>query len=142
MGEMNLLTPHEVRLQHPDDVREYGEGPWIYDEMALLSLPAKELIALERMLDMSIPVLMARVRADWTDAKLAATWLARRMTTGDKRLGFIGFTPLVHLSSWTPRPIEGVDDVAAGEGGTPLDPSAEEASDSSPETASSDSSTI
>ena len=98
---MRLLPP--VRFQFCDDDRaEYGDGWTVYDESALLRIPARELIEIERQIGMGVLTMMQRARANFTDGNQAAMWVARRLA-GDER-PFADFQPLVLLSEWEQAP--------------------------------------
>lgn len=94
MDKLELFPPMAFRL-HEDDHERYGEGPWTYDELAVVRLPVRELIAIEAAIGMSVTTLLYRFRQDFADAKLAAAWIARRQAgTVDS---FDSFDPLVTL---------------------------------------------
>jgi hypothetical protein len=84
-----------MRFQlHPDDHERYGDGSWVYDEAAILRLPARELINLEAAVG-PITTVLSRFREDYTDAKLAVVWIARRQAGIVE--DFDTFEPLISL---------------------------------------------
>ena len=110
---MRLLPP--IRFQFcADDRAEYGDGWTVYDESALLRIPARELIDIERQIGMSVLTMLQRARANYTDANLAAMWVSRyragvRVDKGGKQVPepFAEFQPLVLLADWEPVPDAG-----------------------------------
>ncbi|WP_051723706.1 hypothetical protein [Micromonospora chokoriensis] len=112
---MKLLPAMRFRF-HEDDHERYGSDWWVYDEAALVRVPARELVEVERQTGMVLREMMRGVRADSTAANLAAMWVARRLAgvrvkRGDDMVPepFDGFEPLVILADWEPVPA--ADDV-------------------------------
>jgi len=79
---------------HPDDHERYGDGGGVYDEAAILRLPVKELVEIESSVG-PITTVLSRFRDDYTDAKLAVVWLARRQAGIVEP--FEAFEPLISL---------------------------------------------
>ena len=100
---MKLWPPLRFRF-HEDDRERYGDDWYVYDEAALLRIPAPELVEIEQTVGMSVPTMLMRARQNFTDANLAATWVARRLA-GVKE-PFAKYQPLVLLIDWekVPRP--------------------------------------
>lgn len=99
----------EIRLRfrfHEDD--QY-DGEWIYDEAAIARLPLRELIAIEATIGMSISIMRFRLRGDYIDAALAATWLARKLG-GIEEEDFGEYAPMVPLMDWEVLPPAQGDD--------------------------------
>lgn len=94
---MRLAPPMRFRL-HADDWPAYGDGWTVYDESALVRVPAAELVEIERQIGMSVLTMLHRARANFVDANLAAMWVARRLA-GDKR-PYAEWQPLVLLAEW------------------------------------------
>ncbi|MGW9196051.1 hypothetical protein [Micromonospora chersina] len=107
---MRLLPPIRFRLAE-DDHAEYGDQWTVYDESALLRIPARELIDIERQIGMGVLTMMQRARQNFTDGNLAAMWVSRRLD-GDVR-PFVEFQPLVMLADWEPVPDAGDADPLA-----------------------------
>lgn len=84
---------------HPDDRERYGDGEWTFDPEVLLRQPTRMLIAIESTVGMGIPAVLARLDrpADrrYTEALLAATWIARRLAGVDE--SYDSYEPLVYL---------------------------------------------
>ncbi len=87
------------------DQEKYGKEDWVYDESAITHLSIGELVKIEKEIGMSIKSVMYRLRQDYVDASLAATWIARRMGGITER--FADWTPLVSLISWEMVPAQG-----------------------------------
>ena len=103
---MRLLPP--VRFRVCDDDREkYGADWYVYDESALLRIPARDLIDIERQIGMSVLTMLKRARANYTDANLATMWVARRLSGVNEP--FAEFQPLVLLADWEQVPSGDVD---------------------------------
>lgn len=100
---MRLLSPMRFRL-HEDDHERYGADWYVYDESALVRLPARELIAIEAEIGMSVLGMVDAARrpdaAGFTAATLAAMWVARRLSGVDERIA--DFAPMVLLAEWEP----------------------------------------
>lgn len=61
----------------PEDVKAYGAGPYLYDEYALVAMPARALADLEQAIDGTpIPEVMNGTRMSRSLADLQATWIA------------------------------------------------------------------
>lgn len=103
---MRLLPPLRVRLA-PEDHDRYGADWWPYDEAALLRLPARELVDIEREIGMSLSRVLDRFRGGYTDGNLAALWLARRAAGIDE--DFADFAPLALLAEWERPAADDVD---------------------------------
>jgi hypothetical protein len=104
-----VLEPMEVRFTEPADVEKYGAAWHRYDELALISLPARELIKLESEIGSPLIDVMRGFRRDSGFGLLAASWLAVRTVPFDQ------FNPVVMLAEW--RIAE--KDVDAGKGSDP-----------------------
>ncbi|HEY9416723.1 MAG TPA: hypothetical protein VIQ30_18365 [Pseudonocardia sp.] len=98
---MRLIPPLRFRFAE-DDRAEYGDGWTVYDESALLRIPARELVEIERQIGMGVLTMMQRARQNFTDGNQAAMWVARRLA-GDERT-FAEFQPLVLLTEWEQAP--------------------------------------
>lgn len=90
-----------------DDRERYGDGWTVYDEAALLRIPARELVDIEREIGMSIVAMFNRNRQGYTDGTLAAAWVARRLAGVVE--SFDEFAPLVLLIEWEPVPAADAD---------------------------------
>lgn len=104
---MKLMPPMRFRFLDEGDRERYGDGWWVHDEAALVRVPARQLIDVERQIGMSLRDMFNRTRLDYTDGTLAAMWLARRLGGVDEL--FDDFEPLVMLAEWEPVPA--ADDV-------------------------------
>ena len=103
---MRLLPP--VRFRYcAEDQAKYGDGWYVYDEAALTRIPARELVEIERTIGMSIATMLQRARGNFTDANLAATWVARRLS-GVKE-DYATYEPLVLLIDWELVPADDAD---------------------------------
>lgn len=81
---------------HPDDHERYGDGSWVYNEAEIVRLPVKELLAIESAVG-PLTRVMNRLRQDWTDARLAAVWIARRQAGIQEP--FDTFEPLISIAT-------------------------------------------
>lgn len=100
---MKLLPPMRFRLDESDH-EQYGADWCVYDEAAMLRVPARELVDIERRIGMPLVQMIERARAGYTDATLAALWVARRLAGHDEP--FADFAPLALLARWE-RPAAG-----------------------------------
>lgn len=113
---MKLLPPMRFRL-HEDDHARYGSDWCVYDEAALVRVPARELIEIERQIGMGVRDMFHGVRANLTAANLASMWVARRLAGIAEP--FDGFEPLVLLADWEPVPATDDVDPPASASSTP-----------------------
>ncbi|MEO3923014.1 hypothetical protein ABGB07_03910 [Micromonosporaceae bacterium B7E4] len=105
-----------MRFQlHPDDHERYGDGSWLYDEAALVRLPIKELVQIESSVG-PLTNVMHRLRLDYTDARLAVVWIARRQAGIVE--SFDSFEPLISLATVS-APEEDADPPAPGSDSSP-----------------------
>lgn len=104
---MRLLPPMRFRFLDDEDKAKYGEDWFVYDESALVRVPARELVEIERQIGMSVRDMLTRGRYQFADAELAGMWVARRLGGVDEP--FDKFEPLVLLVDWEPVPA--TDDV-------------------------------
>ncbi|MGA4726295.1 hypothetical protein ACPB67_02645 [Micromonospora taraxaci] len=101
---------------HEDDHERYGADWYVYDESAVLRVPARELIEIERQIGVTVLTMLNRSRQDFADGNLAVMWVARRLAGVVEP--FAEFTPLVMLAEWERLPAADVDPPAQ-----PLSPS-------------------
>ena len=103
------LTPMRLRFRfHVDDHAKYGADWTVYDEAALIRLPVRQLIELESSTGMSIREMMARLRGDFLDGYLAASWIAQKLA--EKAIpDFDEYEPMAVLMEWEPAPAGDAD---------------------------------
>lgn len=99
MREEQLLAPYWFRFTELDDVEKYGKDWYLYDETALIRLPARTLVAYEQALDVPIPEIMNGMRQGSILGNWAATWIALRMAGRELKLD--DYSPVVALVEWT-----------------------------------------
>ena len=122
---MRLLPPLRFRFAE-DDRAQYGSDWYVYDEAALLRIPARELVEIERTIGMGVLTMIGRARANFTDGNLAAMWVARRLAglrveRGGKQVPepFDEFQPLVLLAEWEKAPADDADPPASTSSSSP-----------------------
>lgn len=87
----------------PADVKAYGSEPYLYDEYALIAMPARALADLEELIGGTpIPEVMNGVRASRSLADLQATWIAMQLTPGrpDPMPSFDDYNPHTMAIAW------------------------------------------
>jgi hypothetical protein len=98
---LRALDPLEYRFTDPEDAAKYGDGWYVYDESYWLRLRARDLIAMEGRLGMSLTSVMNGMRANTTLGDTAAAWLgliaAGKTTTAGE---FDDFNPVTNLIEW------------------------------------------
>lgn len=98
---LQALDPIEVRFSEEGGDRErYGDRWYRYDEAALIRLPAREQIKLEREIGTTLVSVMNGVRISSTFGDLAAAWLAVRAADPLLAGSFDDFEPLIKLAEW------------------------------------------
>ena len=107
----SLIAPMEVRFVEPDDVEKYG-GDWhTYDELAIVTTPAKKLIEWESEVGSSLANVMDGFRQSSVFGDTVAAWLA--LVMDGKRVPFADFTPLIMLAEWRIKKVEAPKEPAA-----------------------------
>lgn len=104
MNRDALLKPLQVRFTEPADADAYGSDWWTYDELALVTMPARDLIPLEAELGITLVDMMSGVRASSVVGDTAAAWIAIRMA--GQPLPFDKFSPAIMLAEWRSKPEE------------------------------------
>lgn len=117
MNEAALLAPRRFRFTESDDVKQYGDRWYVYDESQIMRLPARRLIQLEGQLGMPLVHVMNSVRSDSVTGNLAAEWLAVHLVEPEIAGDFEQFSPAVMLTEW-----ETVPDETNAMAAAPLDP--------------------
>lgn len=123
--QLYLWGPKRFRITEPEDVAKYGGDWWVWDEVALMRLPGRDMIALEEAVNMRLVAVIQGLRDDGTAAKLAAMWIA--MHRGGHKAAWLEFNPMVHLAEWEDVPSE-PDPLDSGEAPTPGESSSPEPS--------------
>jgi hypothetical protein len=98
---LRALDPLEYRFTDPQDVARYGDGWRVYDEAYWLRLRARDLIAIEGRLNMSLLSVMNGMRSSTTLGDTAAAWLGM-VAAGQHVLAgeFDEFNPVTNLIEW------------------------------------------
>lgn len=94
------LDPLEFRFTDPDDAARYGTGWYVYDEARYLRLRARDLIALEGEMNLSMVAVMNGMRASTTLGDTAAAWLAVQSVNPALAGRFDEFNPITNLIEW------------------------------------------
>lgn len=125
MSTRLLIKPWRFRFTEPDDVRQFGDGWFVYDEAQIVKLPLRQLAALETELGMTLVSAIDGFRTDTVMGRAACTWLAIRAQDPDLAGPFADYSPAVLLARF-----EQVEDEAAA----PLDgtPTSESSPTSAP----------
>lgn len=100
------------RFTDEQDVAQYGDGWWAWDEGDLTRLRGRELIALEDALDMPLLRLRQLRQMGSTLGVMAAMWVA--MHRSGTEVVWADFNPMVNLAVW-----EAVPEVPLVSGGDP-----------------------
>lgn len=111
--EEQILRPQRFRFTDEADIKLYGDRWYVYDEAAIVRLPARDLIKLETALGMRLPTVMNGVRGDTALGALGASWLAVHLVDPDAAGKFEDYSPLIMFTEW--------EQVPAEEDGGPLD---------------------
>jgi len=109
---LRLFPPMRWKFADPDDVAQYGDGWWTWDERGLARMRGRELIALEAAVDMAVPAIIRGLREDDTAANLAAMWISMHLAGHD--VDWPSFNPMVLTAEWELAP-----DVPLESGGDP-----------------------
>jgi hypothetical protein len=76
MNKESLLKPMEVRFTEPADIERYGADWHTYDELAIVTQPAKVLVPLELEIGAPLVVAMDGFRESSVYGDSVAAWLA------------------------------------------------------------------
>lgn len=98
-----LIRPIQVRFVAPDDIEAYGDDWHTYDEAAILALPARELILLEKEMDTPLIDVMNGVRKNSIFGDTCSAWLA--LKAGGHAVTFADFNPAIALAEWRAAPV-------------------------------------
>lgn len=109
MNKKALLAPLQVRFTEPADVELYGDDWFTYDELMLVTTPARDLMRLEAQLGLPLVDVMAGVRASSVLGDTAAAWVALHQAGRD--VPWESFTPAIMLAEWrkAPEPVADED---------------------------------
>lgn len=130
----SLLKPLQFRFTDPQDIADYGDRYWIYDESIITAQRARTLMALEQEIGLPIADVMNGVRASSAMGDMAGSWLAMKLDPdyGDKAPAFENYNPIVMMIKWSAVPAEelepGKEEATSGErvalepGGSPDQP--------------------
>lgn len=102
MDKSALLKPMQVRFTEPADVERYGAGWHTYNELAIVTTPARDLIRLEARLGITLVDAMRGMREGSALGDTAAAWLALAFEGSD--IPFEDFSPAIMLVEWRPKP--------------------------------------
>jgi hypothetical protein len=102
MDKDALLKPLQVRFTQPADIERYGGGWHTYDELALVTTPARDLMRLEARLGITLVDMMRGVRESSVLGDSAAAWVALQQEGSD--LPFEDFSPAIMLAEWRTKP--------------------------------------
>jgi hypothetical protein len=94
----HLLTPMEFRFTEPRDTEKYGNGWRLYDELAIVTCPARVLLPLELEMGVSISTVMEGMRQDSVLGDTGAAWLALHFN--GEHVPWADFDPCIMLAEW------------------------------------------
>lgn len=118
---VSVIAPVQIRFLDPADVAAYGDGWHLYDEAALVRLPARQLVALEQACGYSVRTMMAELRRHTVMGDLLVAWCALYLEDPALAGNFEDFTPLTFAIEW--RRAE-FDDLGKGDAPSPEGPTA------------------
>lgn len=98
-----LLPPHEVRFTEPADVEKYGADWYVYDELAIVTRPARELVPIELEIGAPLTTAMDGFRESSVFGDSVAAWLAVR--AAGKDIAWADFEPAIMLAEWRQQPM-------------------------------------
>jgi hypothetical protein len=108
------IKPMDVRFLAPEDIEKYGDEWFTYDELAIMTMPARELIDLEREMDMPLVGVMNGFRESSVLGDTGAAWIAMRLA--GRTTPWEKFDPAILLAEWrvspgkAPEPASGSSD--------------------------------
>jgi hypothetical protein len=132
MDEKRLLAPMRFRFTEPEDVKRWGDRWFVYDEHRLVRAPARDLVALEAELGLTLVEAMNGFRADSALGNLAGCWMAVRAVDPQLAGPFDDFTPMIMLITYEAVPAEEAEDAGKAEAPVEDSPTSPAASESAP----------
>lgn len=95
-----VLAPLEFRFLDPADQAAYTDRWYLYDESAILRLPARKMLELEQGTGYSVRDMLAGVRAQKVIGDLLATWTAVHLNAPELAGEFAEWGPLTFCIEW------------------------------------------
>ncbi|MEU7904107.1 hypothetical protein [Actinoplanes sp. NPDC049118] len=124
------MKPFRFRFTDEADVARFGDRWYVYDETAIVRMPARQQARLEAALGgLKLVRVMTEFAEDGVMGRLAATWIGVHLAAPDLAGDFDKYEPLVFLVHFEQILDEPQEDVAV-----PLDPTPSESSPTSPTT--------
>jgi hypothetical protein len=102
MNKESLLKPMEVRFTEPADIERYGADWHTYDELAIVTQPAKVLVPLELEIGAPLVVAMDGFRESSVYGDSVAAWLALHFE--GTHVPWPDFQPAIMLAEWRTKP--------------------------------------
>lgn len=93
-----LIKAMQVRFVAPEDVERYGDDWHTYDELAIVTTPAKALMLLEGEIGAPLTEVMNGMRVSSVFGDTCAAWIALRME--GHSVPFADFNPAILLAEW------------------------------------------
>lgn len=125
MRSVGLMKPYRFRFTEPDDVKQFGEDWFVYDEARIVRLPARQLARYEAQLGTPIVAVVDGFRDDTVLGRLAATWLALHMHDPDLAGPYDAYSPVVLLMRFEPVPDDEVPAESREAASDPLEPTSD-----------------
>lgn len=120
---VNMLNPVQLRFRDDADIALYGEDWYLYDESAIVRLPAHRLVELEQTSGYPVRTMMAELRRHSVLGDLLVAWTAVWLVKPELAGDFDAFTPLTFAIEWRAAKMDdlGKDDVSSPDT-SPTDP--------------------
>lgn len=112
MDKSGVIAPLQVRFVDPEDIEKYGDDWYTYDELDIITTPAKTLMLLEGEIGAPLAQVMDGVRESSIFGDTAGAWLALRFA--GKSVKFSEFNPAIMLAQWRSKPAEEAPGKAEG----------------------------
>lgn len=90
----------EFTFTHPDDVAEYGDAPYLYNEGILAGMSARDLMELEAIIGMPVVEAMNGMRDSLPMPTLVITWWSLKQAGVDVDLD--KYNPHTLMIEWAP----------------------------------------
>lgn len=130
MRSRSALKPYRFRFTDEADVARFGDGWYVYDESAIVRMPARQQMRIEAALGEGLKLVqvMEDFANDGIMGRLGATWIGVHLADPAVAGDFDKYEPLVFLINF-----ELVEDPKADVTG-PLDPTPTGSSPTTPDT--------
>jgi hypothetical protein len=97
---VSVLAPMQFRFTDETDVKACGDRWYLYDESAIVRLPARRLVELEQATGHPVRAMMGALRQQEIIGDLLATWTGVHLVNPDAAGDFEAWAPVAFAIEW------------------------------------------